>query len=57
MALISLRGFPITVGLARAFLVLLVTVPALRVVSMPRNRHETYVPLMATTSRTRWRPA
>jgi hypothetical protein len=43
-----LRGFPITVGLALAFLVLLVTVPALRVVSMLRGRHDTYVPLVTS---------
>ncbi len=43
-----LRGFPITVGLALAFLVLLVTVPALRVVSMLRGRRDTYVPLVTT---------
>src|SRR6267142_7012184 len=33
-----LRGFPITVGLALAFLILLVTVPALRVASVLRGR-------------------
>jgi len=43
-----LRGFPITVGLAAAFVVLLVTVPVLRVVSVLRGRRDTYVPLVTT---------
>jgi hypothetical protein len=43
-----LRGFPITAGLSMAFLVLLVTVPALRVVSAVRGRRDTYVPLVTT---------
>jgi hypothetical protein len=43
-----LRGFPITAGLAAAFLILLVTVPALRVASMLRGHRDTYVPLVTT---------
>ena len=43
------RGFPITVGLAAAFLILLVTVPALRLVSMVRGHRDTYVPLVTTS--------
>ena len=43
-----LRGFPITAGLAAAFVVLLVTVPVLRLVSMARGRHDTYVPLVTS---------
>jgi len=43
-----LRGFPITAGLAAAFVILLVTVPALRVASMVRGRRDTYVPLVTT---------
>ena len=43
-----LRGFPITLGLAAAFVVLLVTVPALRVISIVRGRRDTYVPLVTT---------
>jgi hypothetical protein len=43
-----LRGFPITAGLAAAFVILLVTVPTLRVASMVRGRYDTYVPLVTT---------
>jgi Protein of unknown function (DUF1469). len=43
-----LRGFPITLGLAIAFLVLLVTVPVLRVVSAIRGRRDVHVPLVTT---------
>ena len=43
-----LRGFPITAGLALAFLVLLITVPMLRVVSALRGHQDTYVPLVTT---------
>ena len=43
-----LRGFPITAGLAAAFLILLVTVPVLRIVSAVRGRQDTYVPLVTT---------
>jgi len=44
------RGFPITLGLAAAFVILLVTVPVLRVVSVLRGHQDTYVPLVTTAS-------
>ena len=44
------RGFPITLGLAAAFVILLVTVPVLRVVSVLRGRQDTYVPLVTTAN-------
>jgi Putative Actinobacterial Holin-X, holin superfamily III len=44
------RGFPITVGLAAAFIVLLATIPLLRIVSALRGRQDTYVPLVTTAS-------
>jgi len=43
-----LRGFPITAGLAAAFVILLITVPTLRVASLARGRHDIYVPLVTT---------
>jgi uncharacterized membrane protein YqjE len=43
-----LRGFPITAGLALAFLVLLVTVPVLRVASALCGRQDVHVPLVTT---------
>jgi Putative Actinobacterial Holin-X, holin superfamily III len=43
-----LRGFPITLGLAAAFAVLLVTVPFLRVASAVRGKRDVYVPLVTT---------
>jgi hypothetical protein len=43
-----LRGFPITFGLSAAFLVLLVTVPVLRVASAVRGRHDVQMPLITT---------
>src|SRR4029453_9357035 len=43
-----LSGFPITLGLAIAFLVLLVTLPVLRVVSATRGRGDVHVPLVTT---------
>jgi hypothetical protein len=43
-----LRGFPITLGLAAAFVVLLVTVPVLRVASAVRGRRDVHVPLITT---------
>jgi Putative Actinobacterial Holin-X, holin superfamily III len=43
-----MRGFPIAAGLSLAFLVMLVTVPTLRVVSFVRGRRDTYVPLVTT---------
>jgi Putative Actinobacterial Holin-X, holin superfamily III len=42
------RGFPITLGLALAFLILLFTVPALRIVSLVRGHRDTYVSLVTT---------
>lgn len=44
-----LRGFPITAGLALAFLVLLVTVPVLRVASALRGHRDVHVPLVTTS--------
>ena len=41
-----LRGFPITVGVAGAFLVVFVTVPALRIVSFVRRRIDLHVPIV-----------
>jgi Putative Actinobacterial Holin-X, holin superfamily III len=43
-----LSGFPITLGLAAAFAVLLVTVPVLRIVSGLRGRRDVHVPLVTT---------
>ncbi|HKZ08819.1 MAG TPA: phage holin family protein [Methylomirabilota bacterium] len=43
-----LRGFPITLGLAAAFAVLLVTVPFLRIASAVRGKRDVYVPLVTT---------
>src|SRR5213593_2179920 len=43
-----LRGFPITAGLAAAFVILFVTVPVLRIVSALRGRQDTYLPLVTT---------
>jgi hypothetical protein len=43
-----LLGFPVTAGLAAAFLVLLATVPALRVVSAIRRHRDLYVSLVTT---------
>jgi uncharacterized membrane protein YqjE len=39
-----LRGFPITLGLSSAFLLMFVTVPVLRVVSILRGRRDEHVP-------------
>jgi hypothetical protein len=41
-----LRGFPITIGIASAFVVVFVTVPVLRVASILRRRVEVHVPLV-----------
>jgi hypothetical protein len=41
-----LRGFPTTVGIAGAFLVVFVTVPVLRVMSLLRRRVELQIPLV-----------
>jgi uncharacterized membrane protein YqjE len=43
------RGFPITLGLSAAFVVLLVTVPALRIASAVRGRRDVHLPLVTTT--------
>ena len=43
-----LQGFPITAGLALAFLVLLVTIPVLRVASALRGHQDVHVPLVTT---------
>ena len=42
------RGFSVTAGLALAFLVLLITVPVLRLVSALRGHHDVHVPLVTT---------
>jgi hypothetical protein len=41
-----LRGFPTTIGIAAAFFVVFVTVPALRLVSLVRRRVDVQVPLL-----------
>jgi hypothetical protein len=38
------RGFPITVGIAGAFVLMFVTVPALRIISAVRGRRDDHVP-------------
>jgi hypothetical protein len=38
------RGFPITVGIAGAFLLMFITVPALRIISAVRGRRDEHVP-------------
>jgi uncharacterized membrane protein YqjE len=43
-----LRGFPITLGLAVAFAVLLFTVPVLRLASAIRGRRDVHVPIVTT---------
>jgi Putative Actinobacterial Holin-X, holin superfamily III len=40
------RGFPITFGIAGAFLIVFVTVPALRVMSLIRRRIDLHIPLV-----------
>src|SRR5262249_2410587 len=40
------RGFPITCGVAGAFLIVFVTVPALRVTSFIRRRIDLHIPLV-----------
>jgi hypothetical protein len=42
------RGFPITIGIAGAFLLMFVTVPALRLLSLARGRQDEHVPLLTT---------
>jgi hypothetical protein len=44
-----LNGFPITLGLSAAFVVLLLTVPVLRIASAVRGRRDIYMPLVTTT--------
>jgi hypothetical protein len=44
------RGWPITIGLAAAFLVMFVTVPALKIASMLRRREQEQVPLVTHSS-------
>jgi uncharacterized membrane protein YqjE len=41
-----MRGFPITIGLAVAFLIVFVTVPTLRIVSFVRRRIDLQIPLV-----------
>lgn len=41
-----LRGFPITIGIAAAFIVVFVTVPVLRVMALLRRRVEVHVPVV-----------
>jgi len=40
------RGFPITLGIAGAFLLMFVTVPVLRIISILRGRKDEHVPLI-----------
>lgn len=44
------RGWPITLGLAAAFLVMFVTVPALKIASIVRGRKQEQVPLVTHSS-------
>jgi hypothetical protein len=44
------RGWPITIGLAGAFLIMFVTVPVLKVSSMLRRRRDEQVPLVTNAS-------
>ena len=43
------RGVPITIGLSTAFVVLLATVPVLRIASAIRGRQDVHLPLVTTT--------
>jgi hypothetical protein len=45
-----LRGFPITVGLAAAFIVMFVSVPAMRLVAIVRRRKSADIPLITNES-------
>jgi hypothetical protein len=45
-----LRGWPITIGLASAFLVMFVTVPGLKVVTWARRRRQEQLPLVMHTA-------
>ena len=40
------RGFPITLGIAGAFLLMFITVPVLRIISILRGRKDEHVPLI-----------
>jgi hypothetical protein len=40
----ALRGFPVTVGIAGAFLLMFITVPALRIAAMAKGRQDEHVP-------------
>jgi len=42
----ALRGFPLTIGLAGAFVLMFVTVPALRILSLARGWSDEHVPLI-----------
>src|SRR3954470_14495036 len=42
------RGFPITVGIAGAFILMFVVVPMLRLVSLARGRQDEHVPMLTT---------
>ncbi len=42
------RGFPITVGIAGAFVLMFVVVPLLRLASMARGRQDEHVPMLTT---------
>lgn len=42
------RGFPITAGIAGAFLVMFVVVPVLRLLSVARGRQDEHVPMLTT---------
>jgi Putative Actinobacterial Holin-X, holin superfamily III len=45
-----LRGWPITLGLASAFLIMFVTVPALKLASIVRRRQDEQIPLVTHAS-------
>ena len=49
-ALTVLRGFPITIGLAAAFIVMFVSVPVMRSAAMVRRRRSADVPLITNES-------
>jgi hypothetical protein len=42
------RGFPITIGIAGAFVLMFVVVPVLRLASMARGRQDEHVPMLTT---------
>ena len=42
----TVRGFPITIGVAGAFLLVFITVPALRVMAFIRSRIDLHIPLV-----------